>query len=90
MSGKGTHWTGPDERVSDVRFNEDSIIVDLMDGRTIAVPLAYYPRLLKATPKQRAGWRITGAGDALHWPEIDEDLTADGMLRGFPAARQTA
>ena len=74
-----------DERVSDVRFDEHSIIVDLMDGRTIAVPLAYYPRLLKATTEQRAGWEVAGAGYAIHWPEIDEDLSTKGLLRGIPA-----
>jgi hypothetical protein len=74
-----------DERVSDVGFDEDRLIVDLMDGRTIAVPLAYYPRLLKATPAQRQVWEISGAGYAIHWPEIDEDLSTEGLLRGIPA-----
>jgi hypothetical protein len=74
-----------DERVADVRFDEDRIIVDLMDGRTIAVPLAYYPRLLNASAAQRAKWEISGAGYAIHWPEIDEDLSAEGLLRGIPA-----
>ena len=74
-----------DERVAGVRFDEDRIIVDLMDGRTIAVPLAYYPRLLSASPTQRAKWEISGAGYAIHWPDIDEDLSAEGLLRGIPA-----
>lgn len=74
-----------DERVTDVRFDDHSIIVDLMDGRTIAVPLAYYPRLLKATPEQRLGWEKAGAGYGIHWPEIDEDLSTEGLLRGIPA-----
>jgi len=74
-----------DERVSDVRFDDYSIIVDLMDGRTICVPLAYYPRLLKATPKQRAVWEIAGGGYGIHWPELDEDLSTEGLLRGIPA-----
>ena len=74
-----------DERVVDVRFDDHSIIVDLMDGRTIAVPLAYYPRLLKATPEQRLKWEKAGAGYAIHWEEIDEDLSTEGLLRGIPA-----
>lgn len=74
-----------DERVSDVRFDEDRLIVDLMDGRTIAVPLAYYPRLLNASPAERANWEISGAGYGIHWPDIDEDLSAEGLLRGIPA-----
>ena len=74
-----------DERVADVRFDEDRIIVDLMDGRTIAVPLAFYPRLLGASTAERAKWEISGAGYAIHWPGIDEDLSAEGLLRGIPA-----
>lgn len=74
-----------DERVADVRFDSDRIIVDLMDGRTISVPLAYYPRLLNATPEQRTHWEIGGAGYGIHWPEIDEDLSTEGLLRGIPA-----
>ena len=76
-----------DERVLDVRFDEASLIVDLMDGRTIAVPLAWYPRLLRATPEQRADWQQAGAGYGIYWPEIDQDLSTEGLLRGAPAAR---
>jgi hypothetical protein len=61
------------------------LTVDLMDGRTISVPLAWYPKLLRATPKQRANWRIAGGGFGIHWPEIDEDLCTAGLLRGAPA-----
>ena len=74
-----------DERVSTVSFDTDRIIVDLMDGRTIAVPLAYYPRLFQATQRQRDHWEISGAGYGIHWPEIDEDLSTEGLLRGIPA-----
>lgn len=77
--------TAADERVADVRFDEDRMIVDLMDGRTIAVPLAWYPRLFNATPEQRAKWERSGAGYGLHWEELDEDLSTEGMLRGAPA-----
>ncbi|MBA3837496.1 MAG: DUF2442 domain-containing protein [Sphingomonas sp.] len=73
------------ERVLDVRFDDASLIVDLMDGRTIAVPLAWYPRLLHAMPEQRAHWETAGAGYGIHWPEIDEDLSTEGFLRGAPA-----
>jgi hypothetical protein len=74
-----------DERVLDVRFDTASLIVDLMDGRSIAAPLAWYPRLLHATPGQRAHWEKAGAGYGIHWPEIDEDLSTEGLLRGAPA-----
>lgn len=74
-----------DERVLDVRCSEHSLTVDLMDGRTISVPLAWYPRLLHASPEQRAKWELAGAGFGIHWPEIDEDLSTEGLLRGAPA-----
>ena len=76
-----------DERVLDVRFDNASLIVDLMDGRTLSVPLAWYPRLLHATPEQRAAWEKAGAGFGIHWPEIGEDLSTEGLLRGAPAVR---
>jgi hypothetical protein len=78
-----------DERVLDVRFDPQSLIVDLMDGRTIAVPLAWYPRLLQASPAARARWERAGAGFGIHWPEIDEDLSTEGLLRGAPAAMRS-
>ncbi|MDY6939766.1 MAG: DUF2442 domain-containing protein [Cyanobacteriota bacterium] len=74
-----------DERVKNVEFTPETICVDLMDGRTITVPLAWYPRLLNATPEQRENWEICGGGYGLHWEEIDEDLSTEGMLRGAPA-----
>lgn len=79
-----------DERVADVRFEDDRLIVDLADGRTIAVPVAWYPRLEGATPAQRAHWEISGGGYGIHWPEIDEDLSTEGLLRGAPAPRRAA
>jgi hypothetical protein len=73
------------ERVRDVRVTDEAISVDLFDGRTITVPLAWYPRLLHATPAQRANWRVAGAGYGIHWPDIDEDLSTQGLLQGAPA-----
>lgn len=75
------------DRVLDVRFDEASLIVDLMDGRTTSVPLAWYPRRLRATTAQRAHWQLAGAGDGIHWPEIGEDLSTEGLLRGAPAPK---
>jgi hypothetical protein len=74
-----------DERVKDVRIATDSLCVDLMDGRTITVPLAWYPRLANAKPEQLAHWKIAGAGYGIHWPDLDEDLSTEGLLRGAPA-----
>ena len=79
-----------DERVLDVRCDDHSLIVDLMDGRTISAPLAWYPRLFHATPDQRAAWQTASGGYGIHWPEIDEDLSTEGLLRGAPAAARAA
>ncbi len=76
-----------DERVLDVRCDDHSLNVDLIDGRTISAPLAWYPRLLHGTPNQRANWEVCGGGYGVHWPELDEDLSTEGLLRGAPAAR---
>ena len=75
----------PGERVKDVRCTGDALTVDLLDGRTITVPLAWYPRLLTATPRQRSRWKLTGGGFGIHWPDLDEDLSTEGLLRGAPA-----
>ncbi len=64
-----------------MHVTEDTLAVDLADGRTIIVPLAWYPRLLNATAQQRAHWKVSGAGYGIHWPEIDEDLSSEGLLR---------
>ena len=79
----------PGEGVKDVHFTEDTLSVDMVDGRTITVPLAWYPRLLHATPEQRQNWQISSGGFGIHWPEIDEDLSTEGLLRGAPAPRRT-
>jgi hypothetical protein len=78
----------PGERVKDVRFTEDTMSVDLLDGRTIVVPLAWYPKLLDASPEDRQNWKLSGAGFGIHWPDIDEDLSTEGLLRGAPAAAE--
>jgi hypothetical protein len=82
--------TNADERVADVKFTEDEIRVTLADGRTISAPLVWYPRLLNATKKQRAKWQTCAAGYGIHWPDLDEDLSTEGLLRGAPASRATA
>lgn len=74
-----------DERVKNLQFLDDTLSVDLMDGRTITVPLAWYPKLLKAKSKQLQNWEICGAGYGIHWPDLDEDLSTEGLLRGAPA-----
>jgi hypothetical protein len=81
---------GADIRVRDVTVSEDELTVALMDGRTITVPLAWYPRLEAATPEQRAHWETAGAGYGVHWPELDEDLSNEGLLAGARAPRGSA
>ena len=76
-----------DEWVLDVSFSEDALSVSLRDGRVISVPLVWYPRLLNATPAQRKNWKIAGGGYGVHWPDVDEDLSSEGLLRGAPAAK---
>lgn len=78
----------PGERVRDVHLTEDTLAVDLADGRTIIVPLAWYPRLLDASMEQRNHWKVAGAGYGIYWPELDEDLSTEGLLRGAPAAAE--
>ena len=78
----------PKHRIANVACTVDLLVVDLVDGRTISVPLAYYPRLLHATQEQRANWQIAGAGYGIHWPDLDEDLSVDGLLRGSPQAKR--
>jgi len=75
----------PNPRAHHVELTEDELIVYLRDGRKISVPLAWVPRLLYATPKQRHDWELLGDGDGVHWPQLDEDLSVAALLRGTPA-----
>ena len=63
-------------------MNEDSLSIDLVDGRTIVVPLLWYPRLWHGTPEERTHWELIGDGEGIHWPELDEDLSIEGLLLG--------
>ena len=76
-----------DPRIQRVRVTKDQIIADLLDGRVISVPLAWSWRLSEATSAQRANFRLIGTGQGVHWPDIDEDLSVEGLLHGTPARR---
>ena len=76
-----------DPRIQRVRVTKDQIIADLLDGRVISVPLAWSWRLSEATPAQRANFRLIGTGQGVHWPDVDEDLSVEGLLDGTPARR---
>jgi hypothetical protein len=65
-----------------VRFDETNMWVELADGRQLAIPLAYFPRILNATPDQREKYEISGGGTGLHWDEVDEDISVEGLLMG--------
>ncbi|MCC7291126.1 MAG: DUF2442 domain-containing protein [Phycisphaerales bacterium] len=70
----------------DVQFTDDEMTVALADGRRLSVPLAWFPRLLHATPQQRQKWELLGDGEGIHWPDVDEDLSVEGLLRGARAS----
>jgi hypothetical protein len=74
-----------DDRVQNVCVSRDSLTVALRDGRSISVPLAWYPRLLRASPEERNAWEPCGAGHGIHWPLVDEHLSVEGLLRGSPS-----
>ncbi len=72
-------------RAQKVDVTEDDLTVTLADGRRVSVPLAWFPRLLHASPAQRSNWQLLGDGEGIHWPDVDEDLSVAGILRGVPA-----
>jgi hypothetical protein len=79
-----------DPRIQSVEVSEDALSVDLADGRRLVVPLTWFPRLLHATQKQRSNWELLGGGEGIHWPDLDEDLSVVGLLRGTPAPQTPA
>ena len=68
-----------------VNVTEDALNLDLVDGRTISAPLAWYPRLLHGTPEERGNWRLIGKGEGIHWPDLDEDISVEHVLLGKPS-----
>ena len=72
-------------RARNVQVTEEELIVELEDGRTIIVPLAWFPRLLHGTPEERANWRLIGDGEGIHWPDLDEDIAVAHLLLGIPS-----
>jgi len=65
-----------------VSLLDDALVVELVDGRTLTVPLTWYPRLAHGTPDERANWRLIGEGEGIHWPDVDEDISVEGLLAG--------
>lgn len=73
------------ERITGVRVSEDDLTIDLLDGRSLTVPLAWYPKLLHASENERNNFRIIGGGFVINWPDVDEHLSSQGLLAGAPA-----
>jgi hypothetical protein len=73
-------------RAVDVKVTEEELRVDLEDGRTLVVPLAWYPRLVHGTPAERSQWRLVGRGHGIHWPVLDEDISVAGLVAGHRSA----
>jgi hypothetical protein len=69
-------------RATSVRVSDDALVVDLSDGRTVSAPLAWYPRLLNGTPAERDNHQLIGEGLGIHWPQLDEDISVEGILAG--------
>ena len=82
INGASALRTTTDIRVVNVRIDDDTLTVSLMDGRTISVPIAWFPCLVNGSPVQRQNWQISGAGYGIYWPKLDEDLSTEGLLRG--------
>ncbi len=72
-------------KVQHVDVSDESLSMDLADGRTVSVPIAWYPRLLHANDKERNNWRLIGAGEGIHWPDLDEDISVENLLAGKPS-----
>jgi hypothetical protein len=72
-------------RAENVRFTDDELIIELEDGRTISVPLGWYPRLFHGTPDERQVWRLIGHGEGIHWEALDEDISTEQVLAGIPS-----
>jgi hypothetical protein len=68
-----------------VNVTDDTLMVDLSDGRTVSVPLAWFPRLLHGTPAERNKWRLIGDGEGIHWPDLDEDISVENLIFGKPS-----
>ena len=72
-------------KAQNVSVGDDTLAVDLSDGRTISVPLAWFPRLLHGTPEERSNWRFIGDREGIHWPDLDEDISVENLLAGKPS-----
>ena len=72
-------------KAQNVAITDDTLTIDLVDGRTVSAPLAWYPRLAHGSPAERSKWRLIGRGEGIHWPDLDEDISVDSVLAGRPS-----
>ena len=77
-------------QIVNVSVTDDTLTVELSDGRTISVPTAWYPRLVHATPQEREKWRVIGKGHGIHWESLDEDISVENLLAGRPSGESLA
>ena len=73
-----------------VRVTDRELVIELRDGRVVSVPLAWYPRLAEGSPRERRRWELLGPGIGIHWPDLDEDISIDGLLQGLPSGESLA
>jgi hypothetical protein len=76
--------------LSAVSVTDDTLTVELTDGRSVSVPLTWYPRLLRGTPEERRNWRLIARGEGIHWPDVDEDISVSSLIAGRPSAERGA
>ena len=77
-------------RAKNVRVTDRTLVVELRDGRVVSVPLAWYPRLAEGSSRERRRWELLGPGIGIHWPDLDEDISVDGLLQGLPSGESPA
>ena len=75
-----------DVRATNIEVTDDTLTAHLYDGRTISAPLSWYPRLVHATPQERDNWELMGGGEGIHWPDLDEDISVEMLVGGWPSA----
>ncbi len=75
--------------VTNVRVTDRFLVVELQDGRVISIPLAWYPRLAEGSPRERRNWELLGPGIGIHWPDLDEDISIEGLLQGLPSGESS-
>jgi hypothetical protein len=88
MTTSATETTLP--RTSAVVVTDDTLTVDLVDGRSVSVPLTWYPRLLHGSPEERRKWQLIARGEGIHWPDLDEDISVSSLIAGRPSQESAA